>query len=103
MAAHAPTRGELPCAVCLPHFAGAHAGSRHPGAQSFVLARCTLAVPPRGPADTFGGLQVQVETGQCYERTNIRKWFYMGGDTCPLTGVRLRSTEVRPHCVGQRL
>lgn len=29
-----------------------------------------------------------------YERSAIRKWFFMGGDTCPLTGVRLNTTKV---------
>ena len=29
-----------------------------------------------------------------YERSAIRKWFFMGGDTCPLTGVRLTTTKV---------
>ncbi|KAK9836937.1 hypothetical protein WJX81_000777 [Elliptochloris bilobata] len=42
----------------------------------------------------MGDPVILVETGQCYERANIRKWFYMGGDTCPLTGCRLRSTEL---------
>jgi hypothetical protein len=39
---------------------------------------------------------VQAETGMTYERSAIRKWFFMGGDTCPLTGVRLNTTKVPP-------
>lgn len=37
---------------------------------------------------------MQAETGMTYERAAIRKWFFMGGDTCPLTGVRLSTTKV---------
>jgi hypothetical protein len=29
-----------------------------------------------------------------YERSAIRKWFMLGGNTCPLTGVRLTTTKV---------
>jgi hypothetical protein len=38
---------------------------------------------------------LQAETGMTYERAAIRKWFFMGGDTCPLTGIRLTTTKVR--------
>lgn len=37
---------------------------------------------------------MQAETGMTYERAAIRKWFFLGGDTCPLTGVRLSTTKV---------
>ncbi|EIE23667.1 U-box-domain-containing protein [Coccomyxa subellipsoidea C-169] len=40
---------------------------------------------------------ILAETGMTYERAAIRKWFFMGGDTCPLTGVRLSTTKVMAH------
>lgn len=39
----------------------------------------------------------QAETGMTYERAAIRKWFLLGGDTCPLTGLRLTTTKVWSH------
>ncbi|BDA47586.1 probable protein SENSITIVITY TO RED LIGHT REDUCED 1 at N-terminal half [Coccomyxa sp. Obi] len=40
---------------------------------------------------------ILAETGMTYERAAIRKWFFLGGDTCPLTGVRLSTTKVMAH------
>ena len=36
----------------------------------------------------------QAETGMTYDGAAIRKWFLLGGDTCPLTGLRVTTTKV---------
>jgi len=76
---------------------------RRPGLAGQACLACGLCTRQRcAPARFRSALWLQVETGQCYERGNIRKWFFMGGDTCPLTGVRLRSTEVSFAVTGKR-
>lgn len=37
---------------------------------------------------------ILVETGQTYEKEAIEAWFASGNNTCPCTGVKLRSKEI---------
>lgn len=40
---------------------------------------------------------VIIETGMTYEREAIEGWFAKGKDTCPMTGTKLKSTQVIPN------
>jgi F-box/WD-40 domain protein 7 len=40
---------------------------------------------------------VMVVTGHTYDRVCIERWLRSGNKTCPVTGLRLRHSEVTPN------